>query len=130
MVFQVLRKSDNKCMFGAVSATVPYQVETLKIMDAAGYAFKVDGKILSLATLIKMCNETNDTRQAAPAINELSSSTSKDVKYVIHCIETDQCWDTQSQAAKALHIDPAQVSDSIKTGRKRSGYTFEKVAKE
>lgn len=47
-------------------------------------------------------------------------------KYV-RCVNTGKIYPNQSAAAKDLHIDPAQVSDSIKTGRPRSGYTFEKV---
>lgn len=45
----------------------------------------------------------------------------------VRCIETGKIYENQSAAARDLKIDPAQVSDSIKTGRRRSGYTFEKV---
>lgn len=45
----------------------------------------------------------------------------------VRCVDTGEVFDTQSAAAKHFKIDPAQVSDSIKTGRPRSGYTFEKV---
>ena len=48
-------------------------------------------------------------------------------KFVIRCKETGQTWEKQSWAAKELGIDAAQVSDSIKTGKTRSGYTFEKI---
>lgn len=48
-------------------------------------------------------------------------------KFVIRCKETGQTWEKQSWAAKELDIDAAQVSDSIKTGKTRSGYTFEKI---
>lgn len=45
----------------------------------------------------------------------------------VRCIDTGKVYPNQSAAARDLHIDPAQVSDSIKTGRPRSGYRFEKV---
>lgn len=48
-------------------------------------------------------------------------------KTAIRCKETGQIWDKQSHAAKELGIDAAQVSDSIKTGKTRSGYTFERI---
>ena len=61
-----------------------------------------------------------DHTSTAPAENK---PTSKQVR----CIETGEVYATQSAAAKALKIDPAQVSDSLKTGRPRSGYTCERV---
>ncbi|WP_301003131.1 hypothetical protein [uncultured Duncaniella sp.] len=45
----------------------------------------------------------------------------------VRCTDTNEVFMNQSVAAKYFGIDPAQVSDSIKTGRKRSGHTFEKV---
>lgn len=45
----------------------------------------------------------------------------------IKCLEDGKVFKNQSAAARYYDIDPAQVSDSIKTGRKRSGYTFGKV---
>lgn len=45
----------------------------------------------------------------------------------VRCIDTGKVYPNQSAAARDLHIDPAQVSDSIKTGRPRSGYRFERV---
>ena len=55
-----------------------------------------------------------------------SASATKFSKQV-RCKETGVVYANQSAAAKDLGIDPAQVSDSIKTGRPRSGYTFERV---
>lgn len=45
----------------------------------------------------------------------------------IRCIETGVIYDSQAQAARELGIDPTYVSDSIKTGKRRLGYSFEKV---
>lgn len=66
-------------------------------------------------------SKTSNTPKSTPA----KASTGK--KLVIRCKETGQTWDKQSWAAKELGIDAAQVSDSIKTGKTRSGYTFEKI---
>lgn len=45
----------------------------------------------------------------------------------IRCIETGVIYGSQAQAARELGIDPTYVSDSIKTGKRRLGYSFEKV---
>ena len=77
------------------------------------------------------------TEEVEPVMNETSKSlnspkstpakASTGKKFVIRCKETGQTWEKQSWAAKQLGIDAAQVSDSIKTGKTRSGYTFEKI---
>lgn len=71
----------------------------------------------------KPVNTVKNLSNTKPADTAQSKSTSKRVR----CIDTGEVFDTQSAAAKHFNIDPAQVSDSIKTGRPRSGYTFEKV---
>ena len=63
-------------------------------------------------------NESQDTKSVTSASKK---------KFIIRCKETGQTWDKQIQAAEELGITPAQVSNSIKTGKKRSGYTFERV---
>ena len=47
----------------------------------------------------------------------------------VRCIETGQYFKTQAVAAQKYGIDPAYVSDSVKTGKSYKGYTFEKVLK-
>lgn len=46
---------------------------------------------------------------------------------MIECVETGKRYAKQAHAARDLGIDPGAVSDSIKTGRPRKGYTFRKV---
>ena len=87
-------------------------------MLKAGYKFKEDNKALSKGKLTELISSIDKTK---------ISKDNNNVKYIIKCITTDEVFDTQSQAAKAYGIDPAQVSDSIKTGRPRSGYIFQKV---
>lgn len=65
----------------------------------------------------------SDTSKSASNAPSVSARQSKKVR----CIDTGEVFDSQSAAAKHFKIDPAQVSDSIKTGRPRSGYRFEKV---
>lgn len=70
-----------------------------------------------------------DPKPEEPAVGPKPSATATpatEAKRIL-CVETGQIFNKQSEAAKALNIDPAQVSDSIKTGRPRSGYTFQKV---
>lgn len=84
-----------------------------------------------------LTTDENVTEEVEPVMNETSKSlnspkstpakASTGKKFVIRCKETGQTWDKQSWAAKELGIDAAQVSDSIKTGKTRSGYTFEKI---
>ena len=45
----------------------------------------------------------------------------------VKCIETDTIYDSQSIAAKAVNINPAYVSMSIKSGKACGGYTFVRV---
>ena len=45
----------------------------------------------------------------------------------IRCVDNGKVYNKQSEAARDLGIDPAAVSDSLKTGRKRAGYLFERV---
>lgn len=72
---------------------------------------------------------TPETPKNSDTPNPKSTATkpSAGKKFVIRCKETGQTWEKQSWAAKELGIDAAQVSDSIKTGKTRSGYTFEKI---
>ena len=93
-----------------------YDIEQLESMAAAGCKFKWDDKVVSLSALKK----------------ELGSNSEPDKQIVqnesfILCLETGDKFKKQSEAAKALGIDPAAVSDSLKTGRKRAGYTFSRV---
>ncbi len=133
MTLVIIRESDKKRMFMSTSDKLPYDIQTLTIMSRVGYKFELDGKIVSLSELKtaysdpssqpEPATDTPESRPISPASATIASNLGKKVR----CIETGEIYDSQACAAKALKIDPAQVSDSIKTGRKRSGYTFEKV---
>lgn len=45
----------------------------------------------------------------------------------ILCVDTGKIYNKQSEAAKDLGIDPAAISDSLKSGKRRAGYIFERV---
>ena len=68
-----------------------------------------------------------DKVQESTTTKPVAAKPSSGKKFVIRCKESGQTWEKQSWAAKELGIDAAQVSDSIKTGKTRSGYTFEKI---
>lgn len=70
---------------------------------------------------------TPETPKTSDTPKSTATKPSAGKKFVVRCKETGQTWDKQSWAAKELGIDAAQVSDSIKTGKTRSGYTFEKI---
>lgn len=67
------------------------------------------------------------TSDRASTSKILTSSTTTKLKLKVRCIDTGEIFNKQSEAAKKYGIDPAAVSDSLKTGRKRAGYTFEWV---
>lgn len=129
MKFEVIRIADNRNMFSYEGDRVPYPAETINIMSGSGYKFKIDGSVVTKGAVLSLINST-DARQAAPAIATISNNKPTNTSKKVRCIETNTVYDSQSAAAKAFNIDPAQVSDSIKTGRKRSGYTFERVIEE
>lgn len=112
-----------------------YSKEVLQSMVSAGCKFKVDNKIISLTKLCEMSSVTGKQPDTALNLNDATASKASDnksgkeanKKTKIRCIETGDLFDRQSEAAKFLKIDPAAVSDSLKTGRKRAGYTFDRV---
>lgn len=106
MKFQVLDPNGIPKMSTDYESCIPYR--HLKSMESAGHRFKVDGKFVSASKLLQK----------------------REVKTYIRCIETGEVFSKQSEAAKRLNIDPAQVSDSLKTGKKRSGYTFERITED
>lgn len=106
MKFQVIDPNGVPKMSTEYESCIPYR--HLKSLEGAGYKFSVDGKVVSASKLLQK----------------------REVKTYIRCIETGELFSKQSEAAKHLNIDPAQVSDSIKTGKKRSGYTFERITED
>lgn len=78
-------------------------------------------------TVVEEVEPVMDEVQEPPTTKPVAPKPSNGKKFVIRCKETGQTWEKQSWAAKELGIDAAQVSDSIKTGKTRSGYTFEKI---
>lgn len=112
MLFEVIGP-DGKCkMCTEYESCIPY--EHLDSMTRAGYIFRLDNKKVSKHQLMTI------TSISPKSQGRISS------RFVIKCIETSKEYATQADAARDMNIDPAQVSDSIKTGRKRSGYTFVK----
>lgn len=115
LLFEVIGP-DGKCkMHTEHESCIPY--EHIDSMASAGYHFWLDNKKVSKYQLLK---------QNAISPKSQGRIFEKSTKFVIKCVETNKQYPNQSSAARDLGIDPAQVSDSIKTGRKRSGYTFVK----
>lgn len=106
-----------------------YCKEQLNSMASAGYKFKVDNKLVSLSKILQQSNNkvSQPCDNYQPAVPITNKEASKDKTVMIRCIETGDMFDKQSEAAKFFKIDPAAVSDSLKTGRKRAGYTFDRV---
>lgn len=121
IVFEVYKPNDIGGMITESPECIPY--EDLDKMYQAGYRFKLNGRAVS----------KNDIKNRVNALlrtgTNVSSNSHKVSNCFILCVDNGVEYPTQSAAAKDLGIDPAQVSDSIKTGRPRSGYTFKKVIK-
>lgn len=122
IVFEVYKPSDMGGMITESPECIPY--EELDKMYQAGYRFKLNGRAVG----------KNDIKNKVNAVlhtgTTVSSNSHKAGKCFILCVDNGVEYPTQSAAARDLGIDPAQVSDSIKTGRPRSGYTFKKVVEE
>lgn len=121
MKFEVVRQSDNQIMMNTESTScIPY--EYLNSMSTDGYYFRIDGKKVTISA-IKSLNESVDISVKTSENAECVKTVSKSVR----CLDTGEVFKNQAEAARYFNIDPAQVSDSIKTGKPRSGHTFEKV---
>ena len=110
MLFEIFAKGGEGRMETTSVSCIPF--DQLDSMSKAGFKFKLDKKRASVTEIKKLA--------------KLKPSASSNKTFVIRCLETNKIYGKQSEAAKDLGIDPAQVSDSIRTGRKRSGYTFVK----
>lgn len=123
MKFEVVRSSDNRVMMSTeYESCIPY--EHLDSMSQSGYYFRIDGKKVSSKFVKQLDNTTEQSFDISESHTSINKTTSKSVR----CIDTGEIFKNQSEAARHFKIDPAQVSDSIKTGRPRSGYTFERVS--
>lgn len=120
MLFEVIQSDNDQSMMSTEYVScIPF--EYLDAMSKGGYYFKLDGKRISLKDAKNMNSDISSSIS-----NSLDATTNVKPRG-IRCIDTGEIFKTQSEAARHYNIDPAQVSDSIKTGRPRSGHTFEKV---
>lgn len=138
-LFVVVSSTGVPVMGTEYESCIPF--EHIDSMAAAGYKFKVNGKLTAKSNVRDAVraaldagvghraeSSTDEIASNNPATTVTTSTGSKSRS--VRCIETGKVYHNQSAAAKDLGIDPAQVSDSIKTGRPRSGYTFERVLDE
>lgn len=122
IVFEVYKPNDMGGMITESPECIPYN--DLDKMYQAGYRFKLNGRAVGKNDIKNKVNTVLHTG------TNVSSNSHKVSKCFILCVDNGVEYPTQSAAARDLGIDPAQVSDSIKTGRPRSGYTFKKVFEE
>ena len=101
MKFEVIGPDGACKMSTTYEEYIPYAY--LQQMHENGYKFRLDGKLISIAA-IKGHKQT-----------------------MVRCVETGALFVKQIDAARTYGIDPAVVSDSIRTGKTYKGYTFEKV---
>lgn len=101
MKFEVIGPDGHCKMSTKYEEYIPYSYMTQ--MSENGYTFRLDGKPISLKSAMGMRHPQ------------------------IKCVETGEVFMKQSDAARTYNIDPAQISDSLKTGKTRSGYTFVRI---
>ena len=123
MKFEVVRSSDDHTMMSTeYKSCILY--EYVDSMSQSGYYFRLDGKKIS-AKSVKLLQKDESEAKLSIDTNKPSETNSRSNS--IRCVDTGEIFKNQAEAARHFNIDPAQVSDSIKTGRPRSGHTFEKV---
>lgn len=142
MLFRVIGP-DGQGKMGTEFVQCIYPEDVLLSMSRCGYKFELNGKratAKAVSDYVKenMCSseiEENSEEKEDSANNDVvidtqekksKPETSKKVGR-IRCVNTGKVYNKQSEAARDLGIDPAAVSDSLKTGRKRAGYLFERV---
>lgn len=118
MNFEVIRSNDNAVVMHTDSSSC-ITTDEIDMLSSAGYKFRVDGKLVSKQVAKQYATSVSESN---PVVTEPVTGTK-----MVHCVTTGETFKNQSLAAKKYNIDPAQVSDSIKTGRPRSGYVFEYV---
>lgn len=101
-----------------------YDNDSIRKMSKYGYTFVLDGVVIAEGARPSAIDNSNTHEEIDKNLTEQSK---ENLKLMIECVETGKLYNKQSHAARDLGIDPAAVSDSIRTGRKRSGYTFRKV---
>lgn len=143
MLFKVIGP-DGQTKLGTEFVQCIYSEDVLLSMSRCGYKFELNGKratAKAVSDYVKenmcSCSEVEETSEEKEesANNDAVSVTQEEKKKPetskklgrIRCVDTGKVYNKQSEAARDLGIDPAAVSDSLKTGRKRAGYLFERV---
>lgn len=123
MLFEVWGP-DGKRKAYTEDASCIYDERTLKSLQSAGHTFKIDGNKAPIASVasIRVVSPRETGENGFAALRKAVTQRTR-----VKCVDTGKIYSTQSDAAKDLGIDSAQVSDSIKTGKRRSGYLFERV---
>ncbi len=118
MKFEVYNRKGDPVMATEYPECIPFN--SLDSMSKSGHYFLIDGKKKSKKSIL---DEFEDYSNSSINDAKIKIIHSKQIR----CVDTGNIYNSQAEAARELGIDPAQVSDSIKTGRPRSGYTFERV---
>lgn len=143
MLFKVIGP-DGQTKVGTDSVQCIYPEDALLSMSRCGYKFELNGKRATAKAVSDYVKENMRTYSSVQETSEeKENSANNDAVSVtqeekrkpetsrkvgrIRCVDTGKVYNKQSEAARDLGIDPAAVSDSLKTGRKRAGYLFERV---
>ena len=142
MLFKVIGP-DGQTKLGTEFVQCIYPEDVLLSMSRCGYKFELNGKRATAKAVSDYVKENMYSSEIEENSEEKEDSANNDVvidtqekkpkpetsKKVgkIRCVNTGKVYNKQSEAARDLGIDPAAVSDSLKTGRKRAGYLFERV---
>lgn len=115
MRFEVIGPDGKTKMVTWHEECIPYK-DQLEELSELGYTFKKDGKIFKVEV---QHQKSEDIVKNTTSIKRTSRT--------VMCIETGIVYPTQSAAAQDCGLDPAYVSDSVKTGKTYKGFTFKRV---
>ena len=90
-------------------------IDTLTSMTSVGYTFKIDGKQVSIKDI-----------EAIRKLDNIEPHTACSSKG-IQCVQTQEVFKTQAEAARHFGLDSAQVSESVRKGKIVKGLSFIKV---
>ena len=123
MKFEVKNKNGQGVMCTEDSTCIPTSDE-LEAMTAAGYRYKIDGKVVAKSNVSKTAGVS---KPAVAVSGKVAIKSSEAIVHGVRCIENNTIYRNRVEAGKALGISDSSVGDSIRLKKKVKGYSFEIV---
>ena len=100
-------------------------ISDIDVQSAAGYKFRLDGKVVSRNKLKEWLVSTE--HDVPRPETQHTSATTRSVKQ-IKCLNNGKIYKNMSEAGRDLGIDSALISYSLKVNRPTKGFSFEFVS--